>query len=210
MAILSIIFFSQCSSGKYYPDFKLSKKNVDSLLLIKPIAFVKRVKNNYNSFDTVVANKISNQVLQKTKSTLSKKYYFAEEKILTDSIFELKLFDLFKSLDTQGKTMTEVKTPLFIGDLIPKSKLKYSLLIFFQGFYNGNYEPYQNIQQSMNSNSIYINRQLFSSDLRTLIVDNSNQRIVFYNKKYSGINDPRIKEFVEQMTLDVIKPIYYK
>jgi len=115
------------------------------------------------------------------------------------------------TLDNSDKNL-ELSTPLFIQNQIKNSSNRYFLIIFFKGYYNANFQPYHYAKQGMATNTLYINpnRNLVSSDIRVVIFDNKKNIIVYYTKKHSKNTDPRLTDFIEKMTLDILRPVYYK
>ena len=207
--------FLLTSSGKYYSDFKRAKKEVDTLVLLTPYVRVEFSKDQEFSKDDELSEILSQQIFNDAHSLLDKKYTLAGLILPFDSIDASELSNLFSNLDNSNKN-TELSTPFFIQKHIKECANRYLLMVVFNGYYNANYEPYYRMNQMAVNNGvgvrivIYPNTKFFNSDMRVLIFDNQKNIIVYYDKKYSKDVDPRIINSVEKMTLDILRPLYYK
>lgn len=207
--ILTLILFVKCSSTKYFSGFELSKKYVDTIAIYNPCVYLKSYNFNKQTNDSLASINLSKIISVKAKSILSNKYVINELKIPTNSILETDLFNLFSKLDTTQ--MKEYNIPGFIQSILDKTKERFCLMFFFQGFYSENLQPYENIIRGMQSNTliIYSTSKPFRSDLRILIFDNLNKKLLYYNKNISKY-DPRTPETIRQMIFNGLMSIYYK
>ena len=65
--------------------------------------------------------------------------------------------------------------------------------MFFQGYYNGYLKPYQDVKQNIQFNVIFLNsRNLYSSEIRLVVLDILENNIVYYDKHVSNKIDPSI------------------
>ena len=76
-SFLTLLFF-QCGSGKYYPDFKVAQKNVDTIAFVSPCVFVKYVQDETQTEDKVSENTIQKQISEKSHSLLADKYVLSD------------------------------------------------------------------------------------------------------------------------------------
>ena len=140
---------------------------------------------------------------------LAKNYIVDTATDIKNEISEEQLSAFFKTLDTTNKKRV-VSIPSFLNEASSSSKERYFLMTFFQGRYDERYQPYDNIKQGLAEDRLYIRGDLFYSDLRLLILDKRNNTVIYYDKKTSKMNDPRIADFVDQMILGIVRPIFYK
>jgi hypothetical protein len=206
--------FLLTSSGKYYSDFKRAKKGVDTLVLLTPHVYIEFSKNQKFSKDDELSEILTQQIFNNSYSLLDKKYKLAGLISPLDSIDASELSNLFSMLDNSNKN-TELSTLLFIQNRMKEYTNRYLLMVVFNGYYNADFAPYYRMNQMMGSNNsiritIYPNTKFFESDMRILVFDNQKNIIVYYSKKYSKDIDPRIMNSVEKMTLDILRPLYYK
>ena len=226
--ILKILFLFTCfialllftNAEKYYSNFKRVKKEVDTLVLLTPYVEVEFSKGQSFSKDFELSEVLAQQIFDNSHSLLDKKYTLARLASPLDSMSENELSDIFSILDSSSK-LTELPTPPFIQNRIKSCTNRYLLFIAFNGYYNADFPPYYRVSGqgsvgigggSATSVSIVIHPYtiFFNSDMRVIIFDNQDDKIVFYNKKYSKDTDPRLPKSVEKMTLDILKSVYYK
>jgi len=213
LLVLSCTFLilTQCSSKKYYADFKRTKKGVDNLILLSPYVSVEFLKNKEISKDNEQEEISVQKIVDNVHSLFKKKYQLTDFILPYDTISEYELSNIFSILDN-GDNNLEVPIPLFIQNRIKNNSNRYFLMVCFKGYYNAHFQPNYRTQQMLATNRIliYPNTQFFSSDMRVLIFDNQKNIIVYYGKKYAKNIDPRIIDSVEKMILDILKPLYYK
>jgi hypothetical protein len=213
VAILTLLAFSllECSSGKYYSDFKTRKKSIEKLAVCRPTIFVKSVKGQKQSEDYELCDKLKKQIFEKTSSILSSKYKLTAASDINDSIPEKDLQALFSKLDNSGKQLSSIKIPPFLQKDFNNIKERYCLMIFFQGSYNGYLKPNEDFKQALQSNTIYLNEgHPYRSDIRIVVVDILENNLVYYDKKVSNDIDPRLPIPIDQMISSILRTLYYK
>lgn len=209
LVFIAILFLYGCSSGQYFGNFKSVKKNVDSLTIFRPHAFVKYRINQTQNINHELASQLSNQISEITHSILQEKYVLLNPRVDRDSIAQTDLIHFFSNLD-ESKSQSEITFPGFLKEVSSKSQSRYAVMLFFEGYYNGNFSLYHDYQRAAQTNSIYITiGDLSRTDLRLLIIDTSTEKIVYYNKEASSKNDPRSKKAIDLITRKILKSIYY-
>ena len=205
ICIAMLLILMLCSSKKYYADFKRTKKQIDTLVLITPYVSVEYWKNKEFSKDNELEDRLGALISSRSYTLLKEKYKLVDLMLHSDFVIQEELKSLFASLEFSDKK-SELQIPLFIQNIIKDNPDRYFLMVCFKGYYNAHFEPYHHLKQGV----VVVNNTLYSSDMRILIFDNQKNIVVFYDKKYSKTTDPRIIDFIEQMTLDMLRPIYYK
>ena len=191
-----VCIFVQCSSGIYYSGFKTTKKNIDTLAIIRPYIFVKSIKDQKQFEDYALSTKLEKQIHEKSKSILSSKYTLTDISAMSDTISEKDLFVFFQSIDLKNQK-SEIKTPHFIQNVLKNVPERYCLMIFFNGYYNSYFEPYHDINMGLQRNSIYVSlKDLYGSDMRLLVIDNLKSKLVYHSKQKASNKDPRIPDMI--------------
>lgn len=210
MSFIAILLLNSCSSGQYFGSFKSDKKNVDTLTIFEPHSFVKYKLNQSQNIDYELALQLKNQISVITESILGQKYVLLTPPVNRDSIAQTDLIHFFSNLD-KSKSLLEIPFPDFLRDLSNISQSKFAMMIFFEGYYNGNFSLYHDYQRGAQTNSVYISTgNLSRTDLRLLIFNTKTEKVVYYNKEASSRNDPRSVEAIDLITRKILKPIYYK
>jgi len=211
LCIATLLAVMPCKAQKYYADFKKAKKGVDTLTLLTPYVCIEAFKGQEAKRDYELEERLTKGFFNDSYLLLKKKYQLAGFPLSADSINQSEWNDLFATLEKSDKN-SEIPTPAFIQKFIKDNPVRYFLMIFFYGYYNAYYQPYENMTRGLSNNAIYIsiNQNLRFSDMRALIFDNQRNVVVFYNKKSSKIIDPRVSSDVEKMPSDILKSIYYK
>ena len=213
IGLLTLLTFTltQCSTGKYYSDFKSKKKNIKRLAVMNPYIFVKSIKGQKESEDNELIYKLEKLISEKTISILSNKYILSDISNTSETISDKDLQSLFSELDNSENHVFQIKIPPFLQKEFKNVKERYCVKVFFQGFYNGYFKPDEILKQELQLNVICINpRHLFRSEIRLVVFDMLENNIVFYEKKGSNDIDPRLPMLITQMTSSILRPLYYK
>ena len=206
--LISIIIIIQaCSSGKYYADFKNSKKSIDTLAVMQPVIFIESNESPYDLYDPVLSGQVQNQIFEKAYSVLSKKYFIDLIENSIDTLQSTDINKLFVLLENSENKESKIEIPELIRKSISGIQPRYCLLVFFKGFYTRGYAKI-----SGTSNTIAFNisgQKMLSSDMRLVIFDKVANDVVYYNRKESSA-DPQVPYNIIKCTSDIIRPIYYK
>jgi hypothetical protein len=208
--VLIVIVFGACKYPKYQKSFRVTKKTLDTYVVMEPVVTVyARVKNSITSNPplSVSTSKIVNQIVNKTLSSKFKlkgdigvKYNSAT----LDSVCHL--LDNNKSKELKGIAMPSNINVNFIGK--PE---RYGLLISMIGFYNPNFNPHNSLTRGMATNSLIFNFNTKPSiEIRLMVIDFELKELVFYDKFISDNFDPRVETEVAELVKRRLRKIYYK
>lgn len=200
----------QCSSGRYYSDFKSQKRSIDSLTVFQPVVYITSRKGKEQVEDIAVRDSVRVQISRTTQETLSDRYRLAYA-TLTDSITSSDITFFFSMLDNSGDVVPVVNTPEFMQHAIMKAPGRYCLMLVFQGSFVNELDPNYTVTHMMRSNTIIINPIATSrSDIRLVVFDKARNQVAYYNRVEAKNSDPRLPGAIDQMTLTVLRSIYYK
>lgn len=200
----------QCSSGRYFSDFKSQKRSIDSLTVFQPVVYITSMKGKEQVEDIAVRDSVRVQISRTTQETLSDKYGLAYA-TLTDSVASGDIAFFFSMLDNSGDMVAVVNTPEFMQHAIMKAPGRYCLMLFFQGSFVNELDPNYTVTHMMRSNTIIINPIATSrSDIRLVVFDKARNQVAYYNRVEAKNSDPRLLGAIDQMTLTVLRSIYYK
>ncbi|OFX56712.1 MAG: hypothetical protein A2046_00235 [Bacteroidetes bacterium GWA2_30_7] len=84
-------------------------------------------------------------------------------------------------------------------------------IYIFNGRINPNFYPNYDLKVGLANNSIYINPSTKPySELIVMVIDLKEMEVVYYDRNKSSNIDPRLPNQIKQMTMSLLRPIYYK
>jgi hypothetical protein len=206
MIFLSISLFGQ--KERFVNDFKIVKKNTDSLFLMPVFVKIDALWNQHSNIDKETTDKVYDQLYNKLKSLLNKKYILFEDSSDFDfSESALSEMDNLRLLLYEMKNpISKVEIPGSIDSMIKTCNRNIFLLVGLSGYYTEEISPYQ----KATGNYMYIGPTAFASmTISLFLLDKKRNEIIYFNEDFVK-DDPRIPELVDRIILKAIKPIYYK
>lgn len=196
---------------KQVNDFKQIKKAIDTLWIFTPVVFVENRTVKKTSLDTDLGKTISSEIGDKIYTTLKNKYSILDVQYKLDSNYYRQATAFFLKLDSLNKVLGDIEIPEWLNKDFTQGK--YIFAVFFGGFYNPNVRPDYMVggYSAGNTDGLTINTKAEQRmDIKLLITDRNNNRILYYKSLGYKHFDPRLRENVETATSDLIKQIYYK
>jgi hypothetical protein len=193
---------------KCVSDFKMIKKNTDSLFLMPIYVKIDAVWYQSLKTDKEITNKVYNQFYTKVKSLLNKKYILIEdssdfeysESVLTEmDNLRLLLVDL-------KNPISKIDIPNSIDSLISPYHQNSFLFIGLSGYYTEGVSPYQKAIGDFTNISL---TAYAAMSVSLFIVDKERNEVLYFNEEFVK-DDPRVPELLDRITLKAIKTIYYK
>jgi len=207
-ALLIVLAFG-CSTAKYSVTFKSQKKTMDTLIINKPYVLIIADNMKTQMIDVDLTKSNEDLIKKNTIDLLSKKYFIKQldyMKFDKDS-----LISLCNNLEKCNKTLNGFSIQSFLCQTKYTSGNQFGLIILFYGGFNPNYETNYNLKTGIKTNTVYYDPMAKPySDMVLMIIDFKKEQVVYFDRKNSSNFDPRLPDQIEQMTMNLLRPIYYK
>ncbi len=197
-----VILMTSCNSVKYSTEFKNNKKSLKELTVFEPFVNIVEIRHDKKIIDTNLVNANIAIIDSVTIDLLSSKYKI-EKKQLPQIRPEL-YNEIYNQLDIPTEEFKEISCDTLLSILSNSYQTKYALLI------TCNLEIDWDKLYLVSGPVIPVEHPTFTSNLRLIVFDTENKKVVYYDRIISPVYDPRIRKTGEYLTKRLLKSIYYK
>jgi hypothetical protein len=206
LLVLCNVFVS-FAQVKEVADIKARRKAIDTVRLVMPYVWIEAGKDGKRVHDSAWSVAVSRQLNGEVYTALEDKYNVLASSF-TLSTEPGVMQEFFLKLDANDEVLPVVEVPAWMK--LSKTSERYVVAVFFFGFYDAQYAPNFRSRQAMNNTLVVGGQPFYSSDIRLLLLDLKENRVLHCNSLDSKILDPRLPEDIERLASKVVKPIYYK
>jgi hypothetical protein len=191
-------------------DFKKDKANLNKLTIFNP--FVRIVANNNSEpfFDSTLTS-VNQRLMDSITHKLLTKKYAVERAVLPLTDYD-SFTDLFDQLENSPKKTLNISSKPLFNKTDVEFNTKYALLLIYYGQYHPDFPPHFKLTAAATGTVIFTpgNPTNAVSDLRLLVIDTENEKIVYHDRINTSKYDARVTNDVRQMTRTILRKIYYK
>ena len=139
-SLIALLVLSSFSPKKYVDGFKKRKKQIDSLVLIRP--YVNVISHNgHDSINDIKLTDIAENILDSiTNDILNKK--FVLEIIETPQLNHNLLYETLDEIEDMPKIIPKISYDSLFYDEISSKQNRYALFISFRSIYNPDFPPH--------------------------------------------------------------------